>query len=196
MDKKELRKEFLKFRNELSIEVRKEKSIQIANRVTTMNEFRNADVVLLYNAIRSEVETTEVFQEAKRLGKRIYCPRVIGDQMEFYLIDETTEFEVSNFGICEPKMVEERRYISKEEDVVFVLIPGAAFDEDGNRVGYGGGYYDKYLKRLQENLPIRNIWKVAVGYECQILDKGCIKAESYDIRCDYIVTEYRMIMVR
>ena len=196
MEKKELRKEFIRRRNALSEEMRKEKSQEIAKRVTVMCEFQNANVVLLYNAIRSEVETTEIFQEAKRLGKRIYSPRVIGDQMEFYLIDEATEFEVSNFGICEPKMVEEKRYIPKEEDTVFVLVPGAAFDEGGNRVGYGGGYYDKYLKWLQAKLPIRNIWKVAVGYECQVLDKESIESETYDIRCDYIVTEYRRIIVK
>ena len=196
MNKKELRKKFIQLRNALSEEMRKEKSKRIASRVIAMQEFQKTEVVLLYNAIRSEVETKEIFQEAKRLGKPIYFPRVIGDEMEFYLIEEDSKLEVSSFGIYEPEMSDEKRFLPKEQNAVFVLMPGVAFDKAGNRIGYGGGYYDKYLKWLQENLPNGDICKAAVGYECQMLDKEVIETEEYDMRCDYIVTEERVLKVK
>ena len=196
MNKKELRKKFIQLRNALSEEMRKEKSKKIASSVIAMQEFQKAEVVLLYNAIRSEVETKEIFQEANRLGKPIYFPRVIGDEMEFYLIEEDSKLEVSSLGIYEPEMSDEKRFLPKEQNAVFVLMPGVAFDKAGNRIGYGGGYYDKYLKWLQENLPNGDICKVAVGYECQMLDKEVIETEEYDMRCDYIVTEERVLKVK
>ena len=99
MDKKELRNEILKLRNELTLEERNEKSNRIAKRIIEMNEFQTSNVVLLYNEIRSEVETAEIAESAKRLGKRIYVPRVIGEKMDFYLADDMTEYETSRFGI-------------------------------------------------------------------------------------------------
>ena len=194
-NKSEIRKEVRRLRDALPQEVRKERSAQIASRVIELQEFQCANVVLLYSAIKSEVETVLIYEEAKRLEQSVYYPRVIGDRMEFYLIDEATEFETSTFGVCEPKIDEARCYVPNEKDSVFVLVPGLAFDKEGNRIGYGGGYYDKYLYWLEKKMVVANICKAAVAYDCQMFVPGMIESESYDIRVDYIVTEREMYKI-
>lgn len=189
MDKKELRKEFLVRRNALSQIERREKSEQIAKRVIEIEEFRNANVLLLYQAIRSEVETDQIFEAANQFGKRVYYPRVIGDKMEFYLADSTTEYEISKLGIREPKIVDEKCYMPKAEDIVLVLMPGAVYDKVGNRIGYGGGYYDKYLHGLMEVATVEGVCKIGLAYECQLVENGVIERELHDVNADYIVTE-------
>lgn len=71
-------------------------------------------------------------------------------------------------------------------------MPGAVFDEAGNRIGYGGGYYDKYLHWLENMLPFENICKVAVAFECQLVDLGMIENEPHDVQVNYIVTESKV----
>lgn len=188
-EKKELRKEILNERNALSQEERCQKSNAIAKRVISLEVFQNAQVMLLYASMRSEVETSLIYEEAKRLGKEIYYPRVLGEVMEFYLMDEATELEESRFGIQEPVPDETRAYVPEGRDDVFVLMPGVVFDKSGGRIGYGGGYYDKYLQWLSGKISEENIHKVAVAYECQMVAAGRIESEPHDIKAEYVVTE-------
>lgn len=193
MNKKDLRKEVLARRNALSELERNEKSMLIAERVIGLEEFRKSNKVLLYSAIRNEVETLRIFQEAKRLKKNIFFPRVMGKEMNFFLVDETTEFEISKFGVCEPKPESTKVHEPSEEDEILVLMPGVVFDEEGNRIGYGGGYYDKYLQWLTDGNIYKKMNTVAVAYDCQIVEMGQIETEPHDIRVDYIITENRVI---
>lgn len=193
MNKKELRKEILARRNALSPQERQEKSAQIASKVIALEEFQKSNKILLYAPIRSEVETGKIHQEAKRLSKDVYYPKVLGAEMEFYLDDSTTDFEIGAFGIREPKPESTVAFVPKKEDKIFVLFPGAVFDDEGNRIGYGGGYYDKYLQWLTNVVSYKNISKVAVGYQCQMVEKGCIVNEIHDVALDYIVTEDRVV---
>ena len=93
MDKKELRKAGLSRRKALSKEACRERSKVIASKVIELEEFKNSNRILLYAPIRNEVETEEIYREAKRLNKDIYYPRVQGKEMQFYFIDSDTEFE-------------------------------------------------------------------------------------------------------
>ena len=119
----------------------------------------------------------------------LYYPRVMGSEMNFYLLDEGTEMEVGSFGIREPKPESTVGYKPSEGDKVFVIMPGAAFDKEGNRIGYGGGYYDKYLHWLASMISNENIYKVAVAYECQLVENGLIERKPHDVKVDGIVTE-------
>lgn len=193
MNKKELRKEAIARRNGLSSQERKEKSAQIAERVVSLDEFEACNTILLYQSIRSEVETGGIYLEAKHLKKEIYVPRVEGDVMEFYRMDEMTEWEVSLFGIKEPKPESTIAYKPKAEDKVFVVMPGVAFDKRGNRIGYGGGYYDKYLSNLMEDISLQSLCKVAVLFQCQLVEEGRIPKEVHDVSADYIVTETELL---
>jgi 5-formyltetrahydrofolate cyclo-ligase len=141
------------------------------------------------------VETEKIYRSARLLSKDVYYPRVQGKEMEFYLVNETTEYEMSRYGIKEPKPESTIAYEPKVSDRVFVVIPGAAFDREGNRIGYGGGYYDKYLHWLKGRLPSEQICKVAVAYECQMVETGNIEKELYDVQMDYILTEVEEIKI-
>ena len=195
-NKKELRKEILARRNALSLQERAEKSTQIASKVTSLAEFQKSNKTLLYAPIRSEVETDAIYLEARRLSKAVYYPRVLGNEMEFYLVDETTTLEQGSFGIREPKLESAKQLVPNTQDEIFVLMPGAVFDEAGNRIGYGGGYYDKYLEWLVGMVPAERICKVAVGFACQMVEKGRIVRETHDVQVDYIVTESQVVKLR
>ena len=187
--KKDLRKEILAQRNALLQQERIAKSEQIASKVIAMKAFAQSEVVLLYAPIKSEVDTQGIFLEAKRLGKEIYYPRVLGEQMEFYRIEEDTEYDTSAYGIREPKPESAKAYVPDKDDTVLVVMPGAVFDRDGNRIGYGGGYYDKYLQKLGAVVSNEKICKLAVAYECQMVASGRIVCEPHDVKVDYVITE-------
>ncbi len=193
MDKKKLRKEVLARRGTLSEQEQKEKSTEIARSVIRLDEFKNCKTILLYEAFRNEVQTDEIYREARCLGKQVYYPKVNDKEMEFYRVENCAEFEVGAYGIREPKPEDAKRYVPKEDDEILVVVPGVAFDEKGNRIGYGGGYYDKYFQRLADGDAQKNTCKVAVAYDCQIVDHGMIQSETHDIRMDYIMTETRNI---
>lgn len=193
MNKKELRKEILALRNALLHQERCEKSNQIVEKVYDLDSFKKSNKLLLYQPMKSEVDITKIFEQAQGCGKDIYVPRVIGEEMEFYLVDETTEFELSAYGIREPKPETTKMFVPSPKDHIFVLMPGVAFDTEGNRIGYGGGYYDKYLQRLADGNLHEDICTVAVAYDCQIVELGRIETESHDRKVDYIVTETKDI---
>ena len=90
---------------------------------------------------------------------------------------------VDKWGILEPKTVEEDK-IGEEFDLI--IMPGVAFDKFGNRIGYGGGYYDKYISRKNIKCP-----KIALAYDLQIIDK--IQCEEHDIKADGIISNKEFI---
>ena len=196
INKKELRKEILARRNALSLQERAEKSTQIAQKIMALPEFQKCNKILLYAPIKSEVETAEIYLEAKRCCKDVYYPRVLEKEMEFYFVDETTTLEKSVYGILEPKPEPEGQLVPKENDFILIVMPGAVFDEAGNRIGYGGGFYDKYLQHLESVLPSGSICKAAIAFECQLVEKGRIEREAHDVRVDYIVTEKKVVGFR
>lgn len=181
--KKELRKEILQLRDALTEEERREKSHIIAEKVIAQNEFLEADEVLLFASYHSEVDTCEIFRAARVAGKDIYYPKVVGKEMEFYLVEKEEDLVEGYRGIREPEAIPEKKFIPQQNHKICVIIPGAVFDEDCNRIGYGGGYYDKFLQKIKDFA----VYKVAVAFDCQMVEKGLIPVELYDIKPDYIV---------
>lgn len=185
IEKKELRKQILVKRDALTCEEHKEKSHVIAQNVIQHPVFKEADTLLLYASFRSEVDTTELFQAAKILGKKIYYPKVLGAEMEFYRVETEDDFENGCWGILEPKPVEDRRYVAEKEEKVCIIMPGAVFDANGNRIGYGRGYYDKFLEEIQSF----HVCKVGIGFECQRISIDEFPVEEHDIGLDILITE-------
>lgn len=196
ISKKEIRKEILARRDALSSEERKEKSSQICRRIAVQEAFQRANKILLFASFKSEVDTAELLKEAQKRGKEIYYPRIMDNEMEFYLVDKTTEFDISRFGIKEPKPEARKRFVPQKADKIFMLMPGAAFDKEGNRIGYGGGYYDRYLQRLEDCVSEKNINKIAVAFECQMVENGRIPKETHDILPNCIVTESQILKIQ
>ena len=212
--KKELRTQILQTRDALTEEQRHNYSAEITKTVLASEEYQNSETMLIYASFRSEVNTFPLIEQCLTDGKKVYVPKieevVQNDEartkrMEFYEIFSMDELQNGFWGIPEPKAELERRFSMSEgrahnlsEDKVLILFPGAVFDLGGSRIGYGGGFYDRYIRKLeQEEIPKgreneeseNRIYKIALAFECQLMEQGMIPVEPHDIRVDAIVTE-------
>lgn len=187
--KKELRKEAKSYRKSLSESDRPDKSSAIISNLKALKEFQRAEVILMYASLPDEVETLSLIHELTEEGKRqIYCPVTQGDVMEFYRILSLDDLKEGNFHVLEPEPLKEN-CLELQKDVHYcILMPGLMFDKTGNRLGYGKGYYDKYLASVPKDV---NLTTVALSYEAMV--KDAIPAEETDWRADYIVTENEVI---
>jgi 5-formyltetrahydrofolate cyclo-ligase len=184
--KRDIRKGILKKRDEISPDVKAEKDSFIKERLFTLPEFITAKTVFFYASFRSEVETLSMIEESFRMGKRIVLPKVDKKmhKLSLYEIKDLSELSLGYMGIPEPSLRDDR--LVNLDDIGLVIIPGAAFDYSGNRLGYGGGYYDILLSEGSKKIPI-----IALAYEEQIVDK--ILSEIHDVKVDMIVTDKRVI---
>ena len=183
--KKELRKEAKSYRKSLSENDRLDKSSAIINNLKALKEFQKADVILMYASLPNEVETLKLMDELLAEDKKqIYCPVTRGDEMEFYKISSLEDLKEGNFNVLEPEPNDELRLMTKDTVNYCMLMPGLMFDKQGNRLGYGKGYYDKYLAKLPKDV---NLTTIALSYEAMV--KDAIPAEETDQKADYIVTE-------
>ncbi len=187
--KKELRKEAKSYRKSLSESDRLDKSNAIIRKLKTLKEFQKAEVIIMYASLADEVETLSLIGELAEEGKKsVCCPVTQGDEMEFYKILSVDDLKEGNFHVLEPEPLAERR-LELQKDVHYcMLMPGLMFDKSGNRLGYGKGYYDKYLARVPKEV---NLTTIALSYEAMV--KDVIPAEETDWRADYVVTEKEVI---
>ncbi len=170
--KKELRKEIIYLRDNL--EDRYNKSLIIKNKVMNLDIYKKSKVIALYSSMKSEVDTKELIKESLELGKRVLLPRILNkNKMIFIEINNDTNYERNTFGVLEPIGIEEK-------NIDLMIIPGVAFDKDNNRLGYGRGYYDKYLKD-------KDLYKIGICFHEQLVDN--IEVDEHDIKMDLIITD-------
>lgn len=186
-EKSLLRTVLLQKRDSIPPEVRRAKDRLIRERLLALDEVKNAKVLFFFASFRSEVDTVEPMRSLLGEGRRVVLPKV---NRELYLlllyeIKGLEELVPAYMGIPEPSVLSEERAIAAS-DIDAVVIPGAGFDEAGNRIGYGGGYYDRLLSSLERDVPI-----IAPAYEEQIVDS--VPSESHDIKVSMIVTDRRVI---
>ena len=186
--KEDYRKLALERRNRLTQEERMEKSRKIMLGLMATENWKKAERVLIYCSYLSEVSTVDLIDRAIYAHKKVYCPKITDQtarQMEFYRIYSQKDLKPGFKGISEP--VTQEKYIANdfsnaEKGVTLVILPGTAFDHKGNRIGYNGGYYDRYLMRI----PYAS--RVAVAFSCQIFAET-LPVEPYDVKADMIITE-------
>lgn len=170
---------------EMRLALKKEEVMECSkacvSKVLQFPELIEAKTVCVYMPTGNEIDTTEIIRYCKENGKRLAAPRVNGDTMEFYYFTDETDMEQGAYDIWEPTGTE-----AVEDEESLVIMPGVAFDLSCNRIGYGKGYYDRYLSAH----PYMK--KVALAYDFQIV--GRIKREVHDVRPDVVVTESRVIM--
>lgn len=188
--KKAIRTKYLEKRNRMEPEKRKEASKKIKEWVFANKHFKAAETIFVYASYKSEVETKDIIQGALRLGKRVAVPKVHGTEMFFYEINSWEELFPGYQGILEPQNEGREPMIPAGSDLM--IVPGAVFDHKGGRIGYGGGYYDKYLNKIFAAYGYKP-YCMALSFACQI-SAGKIPAEEHDKKMDCILTERRVIM--
>lgn len=177
MEKRVLRRQILVRRDALTSQERERASLILTERICGHQWFYLADTILGFVSYGSEIDTTEILQEAIRKGKKVFVPKVEGENMIFYRIDSMESLVEGYKGIWEPLGdTEVFAYESERAEKVLMLMPGAVFDRKRNRIGYGKGFYDRYLA----DKPGLQLRTVAVGYQCQIVEE--IPANEWDIR--------------
>lgn len=180
-DKKQLRKEILDIRNNMSKEAVMVKSMRIYKTLTSLDEFKEASKIYTYVSVKNEVDTIMLMDHSFRNEKQVYVPKVNGGEMEFYEITDVTELTPGFFELYEPDVAGKEPDYSKKG---LLIMPGIVFDKQLNRIGYGGGYYDKYLK------TDNSFFKIALAYEYQVLE--AIEADEHDMKPDMIITENKI----
>ena len=182
-----IRKKTIGRRELIPFEVRKIKDSLIKEKLFSLPEFARAMTILCYASFRSEVETSGIVSESIAGGKKVVLPKVDSKRrlLELYEVRDVSELSPGYKGIPEPPPTDARS--AELKDIDLVIMPGAGFDISGNRLGYGGGYYDILLAGS------RGIPKIALAYEEQIV--GSIPAEEHDVKVDIIVTDRRIIRV-
>lgn len=187
LDKKTIRKNVLEKRAKLTWEVIKEKSQIIEERLFNLEEYKRSDFIFSFISFKDEVHTHEIIKDSLNMGKQIGVPVTMVEPRKL-LISELKDFEreleIGYYDILTPK--KEYQRIVSPDVVDLVLVPGVAFDEKGYRVGYGGGYYDRFFSSLKED-----VIKIGLCYDLQILPQ--VPRASYDIPVDLIITEKRLI---
>ena len=177
LTKKELRSEIVAARKNMTLEEVAKKSELICRRIMGTSLYAKAMDICIYMPIRNEVDVTLLIPFAEEEGKEIWIPKVIGEEMIFNAY-EKDKIEVSgSFNIRESTS---DRVLVPDENTL-IIMPGAVFDRNGNRIGYGGGYYDRYL----EKHPMCST--LAVCYDLQVVKE--LPAEPHDIKPQMIVTE-------
>ncbi|MCD7724987.1 MAG: 5-formyltetrahydrofolate cyclo-ligase [Clostridiales bacterium] len=201
--KKEIRRTTLSRRDALPPEERKACDKKIQEQVLRLPCYQEASAILAYVSYRSEVDTRGLMERALADGKQVFAPKVEGKEMEFWRIDSLKELHSGYRGIPEPaQTLSYPAYRAAEsgqgkEGTALMWIPGAAFDRACRRIGYGGGYYDRYLARLSRNEGAarsggaKALTAIALAYDCQLWER--IPEEPCDYRPDFVLTEYGLI---
>ena len=157
------------------------KSREVEERLFSLPEFKAANVVMFFASFRSEVDTEPMIRRALTFGKRVILPKVQGAGLAlFEIANIDKDVSPGAWGIPEPH---ETRPVRLDE-IELIIVPGAAFDCRGNRLGYGAGFYDKLLAAFRKTT-------VALAFEAQIVPQ--VPADLHDIPIKKIITERRVI---
>ncbi len=185
MDKRKIRKEVLRQRDSISADSKKAKDDSIKDILINTPEFKKAHSILFYASYKSEVDTFGIIKYSISVNKTIALPKVNIEtsSLDIYEIKDLSELGIGYQNIPEPILPDDR--ILNVKDIDLIIVPGVAFDESCNRLGYGKGCYDKML--ISKSSPA-----IALAYEEQIIDS--VPAEQHDIKMDKIITDKRVIV--
>ena len=189
IDKPGLRRAILAQRDALSQQEREHKSAEIMERLITLPEYESARSVFVYADFKSEVMTRELTVHILDSGKRLLASRTLFDERRLALtpiLDPHRDLVTGYMGIPEPR--EDMMEDTPATEIDLTLTPAVGYDVTGNRLGYGGGFYDRLFGEIRDDAP-----RVGLSFEIQIVPK--VPAEDHDIRIPIIVTEARVIRI-
>jgi 5-formyltetrahydrofolate cyclo-ligase len=181
-EKQAVRQAIQEIRDLIPSEERKTKTQKIAERFYSLKEYCGAKNILIYYPFRSEIDTTIIITRAIKDGKRVILPRVSGKALElFYVRDIKKDLKPGTYGIMEPDR--SSCVPAKYTEPDLAVVPGVGFDRHKNRLGYGGGFYDRLLPKLSTNIQ-----KIALCFQAQIVD--LLPSFAHDIGVDKVISEY------
>lgn len=182
--KVQIRKRVREYRNGLSSEQVKELSKRICDRLVQLSDIQRYDIFFIYSATQNEVDLKEIMHYALRRDTNIAFPKVDNLEMDFYKVTALSNLRIGSYGILEPDD-ECVKVIPDKWNKICMLVPGVAFSESGFRIGYGKGYYDRFLAKYP------HIHTIGIAYESQI----CAEFEhnEFDIPVDRLITEEREV---
>lgn len=175
MDKVMLRKSIREKKRAMTDAQIEEKSALLKDLFMQTEQYKNATVIYGYLPYNQEVRTVPILLQAMRDGKKVAVPKVYGDEMRFIYLDDISAVSTGYAGIPEPIA----DFPIAEDPTALVLMPGLAFDKQGHRIGYGGGFYDKFLEKEPDH-P-----KVALCYDFQVLPS--LEVLEHDIPVDLVI---------
>lgn len=191
--KQKLKDEIFRKRKSLSRMEVDGKSTAIMEKLFSLNEFKDAKNIMVYVSFNNEADTIETIKELlkgkEENKKSIIVPYVEKNNpiLQLSELNDFNDLETRNFGILEPKEDKIKKFDANKLDLV--IIPGIAFDKNGHRIGYGYGYYDRFLEKLNKNTT-----KIGLCYDFQLIEK--IPEEKHDVPMDIVVTEKRVMKVQ
>ena len=185
-EKKKIRQNILHIRDALGREERRRASLMLTERILSHQWFYLSEYFLCYACFGSEIDTKDILREALKAKKKVYLPKVLQDgrtpTMGFYRIETPDELTEGYHGIPEPAGIsEEYPYSPGIANATLMLVPGVAFDRFRSRLGYGKGFYDRFLSDKEE-LRLRTI---GVGYACQLVET--LPASPTDIKLCQVI---------
>ena len=180
LTKKDLRNIVYAKRKELNNDIKSDWDSIILKKMLQNEFYRNANVIFTYISFEGEVDTIKFIENALFCNKTICVPRVISKKegMEAYKICSLNDVEKGFYGILEPK---KQCQLVHPKDINLIAMPGVAFDKTNGRIGYGGGFYDRYLRRVSPETK-----KIALAYSFQIFDS--VPTDEFDEKVDFIIT--------
>lgn len=178
--KKTIRDQVLKRLKTMDQDKKKSKDQAIYENLFASKFFKEAQTLMAYMSFGTEIDTQPIIQRAWKEGKTVAIPYTIKETrlIKPALINSLDDLSPGAYGILGPD--EESLKVISKEDLDLVIVPGVAFDKSGYRIGYGGGYYDRFLEKLHVNT-------LAILYEDQLIER--VPREDHDIRVQVLVTE-------
>lgn len=179
-EKKALRNKILSIRDSLNNNEKELMDNKIFNELVNTDLYKKAVNIFIYISFSNEINTRNIIEKAFEDKKNVFIPKVYKDDksMKAIKLNSFNELKKNSMGILEP--MDDSNFIEKE-NIDLIIVPGVVFDNECNRIGYGGGYYDRYLEDIKSKGN-----KIALAYDLQIVDE--IECESHDIKVDYIIT--------
>ncbi len=181
LEKGALRRELLLRRQRMDKSSKKKYDDFIHTKLTELVAERRPERVLCYISTETEVDTTEFLQDLLQARQEVYAPRCFGKEMKFIRLSDLSHLKTGAFGIPEPEGTEELRDFSGS----LCVTPALAFSRDGYRIGYGGGYYDRFLKNYP-GLSVGICWH-------DFLEE--IPHDSFDVPVQLLVTDRETLYI-
>ena len=175
MDKTALRRQIREKKRAMPVEEIVARSEKLGQLFLNSKAYQTAKTIYGYMPYNQEVRTVPMLEHALRDGKQVAVPKIYGDTMQFLYLDDLTKVEKNDMGIPEP--IEDEPVA--EDKTALVLMPGLAFTKNGDRMGYGGGFYDRFLSEEPDHPTI------ALCYDFQIVES--LPTEEFDIPVDEVL---------